>query len=152
MNINISTKEINFDMDGTLCNFYGVQGWLDDLNNSNTRPYAIAQPLFNFNVLARYLNRLQTNGYKINIISWLSKNGTLDYNERVTETKKKWLKKHLKSVKFDNITIIEYGTPKQNYGKGILFDDEEKNRSAWNGVAFDEKNILEILKTLLTKC
>lgn len=148
--MNITVKEINFDMDGTLCNFYGVQGWLEDLNNSNTRPYAIARPLFNFSVLARYLNRLQANGYTINIISWLSKNGTDSYNQAVTEVKKQWLKKHLKSVNFDNITIIEYGTPKQNYGCGILFDDEEKNRSTWNGIAYDEKNILKILKNLLT--
>jgi hypothetical protein len=29
--------------------------------------------------------------------------------------------------------------------------DEEKNRLQWNGTAFDEKNILEMLHLLLTK-
>ena len=143
-------RQINFDMDGTLCDFYGVEGWLDDLDNYNTRPYEIAKPLLNLSVLARYLNKLQNKGYTINIISWLSKTSTADFDERVTRVKLEWLKKHLKSVKFDNITIISYGTPKQNYGEGILFDDETKNRDNWIGLAYDEKNILEILKNLLT--
>ena len=148
--MNTIVRQINFDMDGTLCDFYGVEGWLDDLDNYNTRPYEIAKPLLNLSVLARYLNKLQSKGYTINIISWLSKISTADFDERVTRVKLEWLKKHLKSVKFDNITIISYGTPKQNFGKGILFDDETKNRDNWVGLAYDEKNILEILKNLLT--
>ena len=148
--MNTIVRQINFDMDGTLCDFYGVEGWLDDLDNYNTRPYEIAKPLLNLSVLARYLNKLQSKGYTINIISWLSKASTADFDERVTRVKLEWLKKHLKSVKFDNITIISYGTPKQNFGKGILFDDETKNRDSWVGLAYDEKNILEILKSLLT--
>ena len=148
--MNTIVRQINFDMDGTLCDFYGVEGWLDDLNNYDTRPYAVAKPLVNLSILARYLNKLQSKGYTINIISWLSKTSTADFDERVTRVKLEWLKKHLKSVKFDNITIISYGTPKQNFGKGILFDDETKNRDSWVGLAYDEKNILEILKNLLT--
>lgn len=148
--MNTIVRQINFDMDGTLCDFYGVEGWLDDLDNYNTRPYEIAKPLLNLSVLARYLNKLQSKGYTVNIISWLSKTSTADFDERVTRVKLEWLKKHLKSVKFDNITIISYGTPKQNFGKGILFDDETKNRDSWVGLAYDEKNILEILKNLLT--
>lgn len=146
-----AVRQINFDMDGTLCDFYGVEGWLDDLNNYNTRPYAVAKPLINLSVLARYLNKLREKGYTINIISWLSKTSTAEFDKAVTQVKLEWLKKHLKSVKFDNINIISYGTPKQNYGEGILFDDETKNRDNWVGVAYDEKNILKILKNLLTK-
>lgn len=145
-----AVRQINFDMDGTLCDFYGVEGWLDDLNNYNTRPYAVAKPLINLSILARYLNKLREKGYTINIISWLSKTSTAEFDKAVTQVKLEWLKKHLKSVKFDNINIISYGTPKQNYGKGILFDDETKNRDNWCGLAYDEKNILQILKNLLT--
>ena len=39
---------IYFDMDGTLANFYGVENWLDYLENEDTTPYEIAKPLFNF--------------------------------------------------------------------------------------------------------
>ena len=81
------TKAIYFDMDGTIANFYGVDGWLQDLINQNTRPYKEAKVLVNMNSLARVLNRLQRNGYEIGIISWLSKSGTQEYNEAVANVK-----------------------------------------------------------------
>jgi len=142
------TRQINFDMDGTLANFYGVDGWLECLINGDATPYAVAKPLFNFSALARRLNTLQRNGYEICIISWLAKNSTADFDARVAEVKKEWLKKHLPSVKWDRITIVPYGTPKSTCGEGILFDDEEPNRKEWQGTAYNVENILEVLKKL----
>ena len=145
------TKAIYFDMDGTIADLYGVEGWLNDLESENERPYATAKPLIRMSTLARVLNRLQREGYTIGIISWLSKGGSDDYNEKVTYAKQKWLKQHLASVNFDEINIVKYGTPKStavNIQGGILFDDEEKNRTEWNGTAFDVDNIIEILKAL----
>ena len=140
--------EINFDMDGTLADFYSVPNWLTYLMASNPFPYENAKPLVNMSVLARTLNKLQRKGYKINVISWLAKNSTADFDEKVTEAKKKWLKKHLPSVKWDKITIVEYGVNKSTLGNGILFDDEEPNRNMWGKGAYDVHNILEVLKTL----
>lgn len=139
---------IYFDMDGTIADFYGVDGWLDYLIAGDATPYRIAKPLINLNSLARILNRLQNEGYKIGIISWLSKNGTPDYNKEVTVTKEKWLKKHLRSVNWDVIHIVEYGTPKYSFAteNDILFDDELKNRQDWIGTAFDVDRIIETLK------
>ena len=145
------TKAIYFDMDGTIADLYGVEGWLNDLESENERPYATAKPLIRMSALARVLNRLQKEGYTIGIVSWLSKGGSDDYNEKVTYAKQKWLKQHLASVNFDEINIVKYGTPKStavNTQGGILFDDEEKNRTEWNGTAFDVDNIIEILKAL----
>lgn len=139
-------NKIWFDMDGTIANLYGVEGWLDDLKNERVRPYQEAKPLLNLQVLARRLNSLQRQGYKIGIISWLSKSGTDEYNQKVKEIKLKWLKTHLKSVHFNEIHIVEYGTPKESLGQGVLFDDEERNRIAWGQGAYDVDNILEILK------
>ena len=144
-------KAIYFDMDGTIADLYGVEGWLNDLESENERPYATAKPLIRMSALARVLNRLQKEGYTIGIVSWLSKGGSDDYNEKVTYAKQKWLKQHLASVNFDEINIVKYGTPKStavNIQGGILFDDEEKNRTEWNGTAFDVDNIIEILKAL----
>jgi len=142
------TKVINFDMDGTIADLYGVSDWLNDLINSKTRPYDVAKPLVNMNVLARMLNRLQRNGFTINIISWTSKSGTPEYNERVKNSKLKWLAKHLKAVKFNNVYIVPYGTPKHTIAEGILFDDEEPNRTAWGEGAYDVDNILGVLKAI----
>ena len=142
---------INFDMDGTIADLYGVENWLEMLIAEDTTPYAEALPLLRLSALARKLNALQRNGYDLAIISWLSKSGSEAYNEIVTEAKLNWLAKHLPSVAWDRITIVPYGTPKQNFCENpldILFDDEAKNRDNWTGRAYDVQNIMEILKEI----
>ena len=143
--------KICFDMDGTLADLYSVDNWLNDLIAENVRPYAEAKVLLNMNTLARKLNRLQAEGHKIVVISWLSKNSTKAYDEAVTEAKKAWLKKHLGSVKFDEMNIVKYGTPKSLFCESVedvLFDDEKPNRENWLGKAYDVQNIMEVLNTL----
>ena len=147
-NLNIT---INFDMDGTIADLYGVDNWLDYLIAENTLPYEVARPLVRLNHLARRLNTLQRNGYNIAVISWLSKSGSEEYNRAVTDVKLEWLAKHLPSVNWDRITIVPYGTPKQNFCENpldILFDDEERNRNNWTGRAYDVNNIMEILREI----
>lgn len=146
--IQMEVKAIWFDMDGTIADLYGDKDWLAKLSAFNPEPYANARPLVRMQSLARVLNRLQREGYEIGIVSWLSKNGSEAYGEAVAEAKRKWLAKHLASVKFDHIDIIAYGTPKQNGRNGILFDDEEPNRNNWNGIAYDVNNIIEVLRAL----
>ena len=144
-------KTLVFDMDGTIANLYGVENWLDYLRNNDETPYTVAEPLVRLASLARVLNNLQRKGYKIGIISWLAKNSSTDYDEKVTKAKRAWLNKHLHSVTFDEINIVTYGTPKQMFAKtnnDILFDDEAKNRNDWTGKAFDVTNIIETLRGL----
>ena len=144
-------KTLCFDMDGTIADFYGVENWLAFLLSEDTTPYAVAKPLCNFSIFARFLNRYQKQGGKIGIISWGSKNSTTDFLERVATAKKKWLKKHLPSVNWDFIHVVPYGTPKEKYKtekNAVLFDDEEKNRLEWNGTAYNVNNILEVLRNL----
>lgn len=142
-------KTIWFDMDGTIADLYGVEGWLDMLIAKDALPYEIAKPLLRLSSLARILNKLQKKGYKIGIISWLAKNSNEEYDKAVTLAKEKWLRNHLASVVFDEINIVAYGTPKQAFAKSeddILFDDEKQNRDSWTGKAFDVNEIIEILK------
>lgn len=142
---------ICFDMDGTIANLYGVDGWLDNLIAEDVRPYREAKVMLNMNSLARQLNKLQSAGHEIVIISWLSKCGSENYDARVTETKKAWLKKHLGSVQFNEINIVKYGTDKAQFAKSendILFDDEEPNRKNWIGKAYNVNNILEVLRAI----
>lgn len=141
-------KTVWFDMDGTIANLYGDPDWLAKLRAYNPEPYANAKPLLNMSLFARYLNRLQRQGYEICIVSWLSKEPNPEYDRLVTEAKKKWLARHLASVKFDKIDIIAYGTPKGEGRNGILFDDELRNREQWGEGAYDVHNIIEVLKGL----
>ena len=141
-------KTIWFDMDGTIADLYGVEGWLPMLRAYDAKPYEMAKPLVRMASLARVLNRLQKEGYQIGIVSWLSKTSTKEYDEAVATAKREWLKKHLASVKFDAIDIIAYGTPKHEGRDGILFDDEEKNLKEWGAGAVIASSLLEVLRNL----
>lgn len=142
--------KICFDMDGTIADLYGVENWLEYLIAENVKPYKTAKPLVNMNILARRLNGLQRKGHEIGIISWTSKGGSDEYNAKVEAAKRAWLHKHLASVKFDFIAVVPYGYNKAAFAndeQDVLFDDEDKNREDWRGVAYDANNILEILKS-----
>ena len=146
-------KAIYFDMDGTIADLYGVENWLSFLLERSAVPYEVARPLLNLSLLARRLNQLRRLGWKIGIVSWLSKEDNPEYNVAVTKAKKNWLRKHLASVDFDEIKIVSYGTPKSTVVDeiGILFDDEQPNREEWHragGFAYDVENILEVLEGL----
>lgn len=144
-------KAIYFDMDGTLADLYGVNDWLPLIRSYSTAPYETAKPLCSMQILARLLNKLQKQGWIIGIISWTSKDESIDYHHRVERAKKKWLTRHLPSVDFDELHIVPYGWDKHmvaHFPNGILFDDSEEVRNMWVGEAFDEKDIIEILKSL----
>lgn len=142
--------KICFDMDGTIADLYSVENWLEYLIAENVKPYKIAKPLVNMNTLARRLNNLQRKGYEIGVISWTSKGGSDEYNAEVEAAKRAWLHKHLASVQFDFIAVVPYGYNKAAFAndeQDVLFDDEDKNREDWCGVAYGVDNILEILKS-----
>ena len=143
---------IYFDMDGTIADLYSVDGWLEMLQAKDSLPYQIAEVMMNMSLLARYLNKLQRLGYKLGVISWLSKANDPEYNEAVTDAKLNWLEQHLPSVHWDEINIVSYGTPKQNFMTNeddILFDDETPNRANWYGNAYSPDQILTVLKNLV---
>lgn len=145
---------IYFDMDGTLADLYGVENWLSYLEENNPYPYMAAKPLLHLATFARYLNKLQGAGWKIGIVSWLSKCSNIQYDNAVTQAKMNWLKKHLPSVKWNEIKIVPFGTPKSQItqDKGILFDDETQNLVDWysngKGQTYYPDAILEVLKFL----
>ena len=141
-------QKIYFDMDGTIADLYGVEGWLADLQAGIARPYAEAKPMVNMSRLARRLNALQKKGCKVCILSWLAIGGSAEYDEAVTQAKIAWLGKHLASVKFDEIKIVAHGTPKHTLGNGILFDDEKINRDGWGEGAHKPEEIFEVLAQL----
>jgi hypothetical protein len=147
-------KVLVFDMDGTIADFYGVSGWLDDLNNHSTRPYEIAKPLYNMVELANLLEELKKIGYIIAITTWLSANSTREYDNKVRKAKLEWLARY--NFPYDEIHLVKYGTTKANCtrklgGFQILVDDNEKVRKGWNlGTTIDaNENIIEMLKALL---
>lgn len=140
-----------FDMDGTIADLYSVENWLPMLRAYDPSPYMLAKPLVRLSTLAYMLNKLRAKGYRVGVISWGSKCSTPAYDAAVTAAKTAWLKTHLPSVDFDEIHIVPYGVPKQNFKNtdaDILFDDEERNRINWGENAHTETEIFDILKSL----
>ena len=148
------TKVLVFDMDGTIANLYGVNGWLEDLRNYNPRPYIVAEPMYDMEDLIAILSLLKLKGWKIAVTSWLSKESTKEYDDMVRKAKREWLTKYQFPV--DEIHLVKYGTTKANCtrklgGYQILVDDNAEVRKGWHlGDTINaNENILEKLVDLL---
>ena len=130
-------RKIYLDMDGTIADLYGVENWLEDLIAGNERPYREAERLVEEEELAE----LVADGYELAIVSWLAKNSNKEYDRKVRNAKKEWLKANYPNIKFTEIHIVKYGTPKSRVvnERGLLIDDEIPNRREWKGVAVDPK-------------
>ena len=150
----MTEKILVFDMDGTIADFYGVNGWLEYLNENNPTPYIIAEPLYDMVVLTSVLNILKTKGWKIVVTSWLAKDSTREFDREVRQAKREWLKEY--NFPFDEIHLVKYGTTKANCtrklgGYQILVDDNEQVRNGWNlGATINaNENILDKLIDLM---
>lgn len=148
-------KWIWFDMDGTIADLYGVDGWLEDLIAHNTRPYAQAKDIYNVLDLLEIMIALKEKGYKLGVISWGSKENNKEYDKAVEIVKKAWLYDRLMDAFLDEIIVTPYGVRKadtcRKFGYGILVDDEKQNRDAWDlGVTIDAtQNIIKALWELV---
>lgn len=149
-------KTLVFDMDGTIANLYGVEGWLEMLRAEDATPYKVAEPMYDMDSLAELLKLLKEIGWTIAITSWLAMGATKAYDEKVRQAKREWLERY--NFPFDEIHLVKYGTTKanctrKNGGFQILVDDNEKVRNGWNlgGTINANENIMEKLADLLLK-
>lgn len=143
-------KRVWFDMDGTIADLYSVNGWLVDLEAEDVRPYVEAKPLVNVAVITSLVKEIVKKGYRACVVTWGSKHASADYNKRVCEAKKAWLYKTFPEIEWEQIVFYPYGTNKNavNDGEEILFDDEERNRKDWQGLAFKPEAMEIVLKNL----
>lgn len=149
-------RTLVFDMDGTIADLYGVDGWLDDLVAKRVRPYAEAKPIYDMVTLKTVLEILKGMGWRIAVTSWLAKNSNAEYDNAVREVKKAWLDNY--GFPYDVLNIVEYGFDKSTVterigGFQILIDDEEKNLKDWkNGLTINAKyDILNVLLKMIDK-
>lgn len=146
----MTNKTLVFDMDGTIANLYGVNGWLADLRNENVRPYVEAAPLYNMEELVNLLNTFKACGWRVVVTTWLAKGATKEYDNAVRKAKIDWLAKY--AFPYDEIHLVKYGTTKANCtrkigGFQVLVDDNEAIRRGWSlGATIDaNENIIEKL-------
>lgn len=127
-------KTLVFDMDGTIANLYGVDGWLEMLRAEDATPYKIAEPMYEMNILNEILKIFKSYGWRIVVTTWLSKGSTKTYDKMVREAKLNWLDKN--NFPYDEIHLVKYGTTKANCtrklgGYQVLIDDNAQIRKGW---------------------
>ena len=145
-------KYLCFDMDGTIADFYSVPRWLSKLQREDETPYLQAKPLLDMQALRKELVRLQKKGWEVRIISWLSKDASPEFSDKIRKAKKAWLTRY----KFPSSVnhFVKYGRTKADCLRGksdyaILFDDNEKIRKGWKlGKTIKPEKIMEELKKL----
>lgn len=129
-------RAIVLDMDGTIANLYGVEGWLNCLIAEDATPYAVAEPYGDSKAINAALATLQGIGYVIEVVSWLSKGKpSKAFNAAVRKAKLDWLSKYYPNIDPNNVHVVAHGTNKwrvSNNKGGILFDDEQSNIDTWN--------------------
>lgn len=121
---------VYFDMDGTIADFYGVEGWLDAITRGDTMPYDTAPTMGNIERLAALCAAY---GATVGVISWLARGSSPDYDKAVRRAKRAWLTDNFPWA--TEIHIIKHGTPKQYAAKAktdaVLIDDECRNCEKW---------------------
>ena len=151
-------KMICFDMDGTVADFYGVEGWLNDLENGNVRPYVEAEPLLDMEALGEVLMAFKNLGTEIRIITWLGQNADREFKNATRVAKAEWLDRNC--FVYDKAHMVQYGTTKADCIRkelaedeyAILFDDNEKVRKGWHmGEAYDVDDIIGTLYAVLAE-
>lgn len=152
------SKALLFDMDGTIVDLYSVEDWLVKLRNEDASPYRDAMPMYDMDTLKAILDVFRNIGYRIVVVSWGSMGGSREYTREVKKVKREWLDRH--NFPYDEIHVIKYGTPKQNFIKSdiaVLVDDNaevrtdfmKSNRGSEKYVIDASRNIIEQLVNLL---
>jgi hypothetical protein len=150
----MTDKILVFDMDGTIADLYGVDGWLEMLRNEDATPYAVAEPLVEMEMLNTLLDILRGMGWSVVVTTWLAKDATKEYDDAVRKVKKAWLDRM--GFKYDEIHLVKYGTTKANctrHHKGfqVLIDDNDAIRKGWTlGATIDAKT--DLLAKLIEMC
>lgn len=144
-------KAIYFDMDGTIYDLYGVDGWLEMLRTEDTRAYACGSALYDMDELNAVLAQFVALGITIGVITWTAMNGSTKYNKAVRAVKKAWIEENMPCV--SEFHCVQYGTTKKSSAKikdAVLVDDNAKVRAGWTGATIDaNKDIIQELKALL---
>jgi len=141
-------KKLFFDMDGTVADLYGHEGWLEALQAEEKGLFLNLFPLHDMKIFNEMIMNLIKNGWSIGIITWLPMNGSVEYLETVAKEKWLWAQKWMPYI--NEFHALPYGTPKQNAPfqrakQMVLVDDNLEVLKMW------ETNIqrkgLQVLET-----
>lgn len=125
---------VYLDMDGTIFDLYGVEGWLSKLENEESGLFRDLKPMITEEELFKlYPEEL----YEIRILSMTPKMASPRYIDQVKFEKDLSLEKHFPKLRAGKRIYLKYGFNKNLKGSknAILIDDSESVRKTWRGVA-----------------
>ena len=107
--------------------------------------------------LCEILEIFKSLGWVIVVTTWLAKNSTKSYDDKVRKAKLDWLAKY--NFPYDEIHLVKYGTTKANCTRNkadyqILIDDNEQVRKGWTlgkTINANENIIKKLVDLLLTE-
>lgn len=141
---------IYFDMDGTIADLYGYEGWLEMLRAEDTTPYEDCAPLGDLEELRRVMTTLLVAGFTLGVISWGAMDGSREYCKRTRKAKKAWCDEYFTGM-FSEFHVVKYGTPKHHVRKvknSILVDDNADVRQVWRGETIDASDTKKMISAL----
>lgn len=130
---------VYFDMDGVLCDLYGVTNWQYRITHEDATPYEVAASLVAPQELYNLVSELQRNGITCGVLSWGARGSSRDFLKSTRKAKKVWLAKNHGYIEWDSVRVIPYGREKSAYVRSnlegaILVDDSPINRKNWRGL------------------
>jgi hypothetical protein len=151
-------RMIVWDMDGTVADLYGVDGWLEMLRAENPLPYEIAKPMWDMERLVNVIRGLQDFGIEQRIVTWLAMDSTEEYKVETRNAKREWLEQF--DFPYDHFHGVQFGATKADSVRkfladdetAILIDDSAKVRKGWHlGETVDptETDVIDFLEALL---
>lgn len=126
---------ICFDLDGTLFDLYGKKNWLEMLRTENPNAFeGDFLPEIDKTKLYSSMKKLAKREVRFEVVTWLPKFASVEYEQKCAEKKRKWVKKNLPFI--SNVSCQSYGTPKQKAiikkaSKMYLIDDSEEVGKKW---------------------
>ena len=125
-------RVVYLDMDGTIYNLYGINGWLKGLRSEEAGVFSHDERLITEEDQIRYF---PPNRYEIRVLSMTPKGASKKYCSQVIAEKNAWLDHY-----FPSLTKRIYRTYGNNKNLAhsedkILVDDSEAIRSTFRGIA-----------------
>jgi len=144
---------IYFDLDGTVYDLYGVDGWLEMLTEENVTAYECGNPKCDMRKLNTLLEQFVALGFVVGVVTWTAMHGSREFNRATRKVKLAWVREHMPTV--TEFHCVKYGTPKHRVAKvknSVLVDDNSEVRDAWKGYTVNAtEDILPQLEELLKK-
>ncbi len=127
-------KIVYLDMDGTIFDLYGQDGWLEKLRSENAEVFGGDRRIITEERLRMFF---PADEYDVRVLSMTPLGASKEYCEKVVEKKNEWLDKFFPSITKRIYRAYGHNKNLKNSENAILVDDSEPIRNSWRGIAIN---------------